>query len=75
MAEKFDAAGFTALLLMIHLIQRLVYRNALNREDARELVDLALLDAEEIFGAAQQGQSVRDLLTQFLKDLDRNKPA
>jgi len=41
MSEKFESAGFTALLLMIHLIQRLVFRNALNREDARELVDLA----------------------------------
>jgi hypothetical protein len=74
MTDRFDSAGFTSLLLMIHLIQRLVFRGTLSREDARELVDLALLEAEEIFGSAPQGQSVRDLLSQFLKDLDRRKP-
>ena len=74
MAEKFDSAGFTSLLLMIHMIQRLVFRGTLSRDDARELVDLALLDAEEIFGSAPQGNSVRELLSQFLKDLDKTKP-
>ncbi len=74
MAEKFDSAGFTSLLLMIHMIQRLVFRGTLSREDARELVDLALLDAEEIFGSAPQGNAVRELLSQFLKDLDKTKP-
>lgn len=74
MTEKFDSAGFTSLLLMIHMIQRLVFRGTLSRDDARELVDLALLDAEEIFGSAPQGNSVRELLSQFLKDLDRTKP-
>ena len=53
MAEKFDSAGFTSLLLMIHMIQRLVFRGTLSRDDARELVDLALLDAEEIYAIAK----------------------
>lgn len=70
MAGQFDSAGFTALLLQIHLIQRLVLRGTLSRDDARELVDQALLNAEEIFGAEVRGQGVRDLLAQFLKDLE-----
>ncbi len=72
MDKQVDPAGFAAFFLMIRLIQRLVRLNVLSLEDTRELVDAALLDAEELFANASQGRQVREFLELFLKDIDQS---
>lgn len=71
MSEYSNATGHAAFFMMARLIQQLVLREVLTIEDAKELVDAALLDAEELFPDASQSKATRYLLETFLKDLDR----
>lgn len=75
MDERAVAPGFAALLTTIRLIQRLVFRSALIADEARELADAGVLDAETMLGKAPQAAFVRELLTEFLNAMNQRPSA
>ena len=64
--SKGDAHGVAAYLLVIRLVERLIQLDALSRADWQELVDLALLDAEEAYTDPHRGSVVRACLELLL---------
>lgn len=71
--KDLEAPGFAAFLIAIRLLQRLVMRGVLSIDDARELVDAALMDAEGLLTDSRSGDVVRQLLQQFLRDIERSR--
>jgi hypothetical protein len=70
MPGSVDAPGSVAFFVMFRLIQHLVHRSVIELDGAKELVDLALLDAEELLGSSEGGKETREILESFLRDLD-----
>lgn len=70
MNDPIAQAGAASLFIVVSLIQTLVHRGLLSLSDAKEMLDLALLNAEERLGNKPQLSIVRSLIASFLTDVE-----
>ena len=69
------AAGITTTLLLNQLIAALHRKGIISAEDAREMYEAALLDVEQLRGAASPAaQEVHDLVRKQMEDHLRKRP-
>lgn len=69
------APGLASMVLIVELIRTMVWRRVISLADAREMVDRALLTAEQQFGTTNIGDPVRELIAALLKDIDQTPSA
>lgn len=70
MAEPLDPLAYASFLVLFRTLQRLVMRGVLSQDDAREIADGALLDAQQMIGHRPDAKAALDILEGLLKDLD-----